>query len=58
MDFTIWLGPFPIYWLAHIEEASPSGLTDRQLRGPSLEFHRLIFTALDDGRPKWYMRSS
>ena len=51
MDFTMWLGPFPIHWLAHIEAVSPSGFTDRQLRGPFAEWiHRHIFTAVDERR--------
>jgi ligand-binding SRPBCC domain-containing protein len=29
MDFTMWLGPFPIHWLARIEAVSPHGFTDR-----------------------------
>jgi ligand-binding SRPBCC domain-containing protein len=49
MDFNMWLGPFPIHWLAHIEEVTPSGFTDRQLRGPFAEWsHRHFFTALDE----------
>ena len=49
MDFTMWLGPFPICWLARIEAVSPSGFTDRQLRGPFAGWiHRHIFTAVDD----------
>ena len=34
MDFTLWTGPLPVHWLARIEQVSPTGLTDRQLRGP------------------------
>ena len=34
MDFTVWLGPLPIRWQARIEEVSPTGFVDRQLRGP------------------------
>lgn len=49
MVFTMWLGPFPICWLAFIEVVSPSGFTDRQLRDPFVEwFHRPIITAVDD----------
>lgn len=49
MDFTIWLGPFPIRWLARIENVSPNGFTDRQLRGPFNEWvHRHTFSAADD----------
>jgi ligand-binding SRPBCC domain-containing protein len=49
MDFTIWLGPLPIPWMARIEEVTPEGFTDRQLRGPFKEWvHRHSFLQLDD----------
>jgi len=34
MEFTLWVGPLPVRWLAHIEQVSGEGFTDRQLRGP------------------------
>lgn len=34
MDFTLWLGPLPIHWLARIEGVSEAGFIDRQLSGP------------------------
>ena len=34
MDFTLWAGPLPLRWVARIENASPHGFTDRQVRGP------------------------
>jgi ligand-binding SRPBCC domain-containing protein len=34
MDFTLWAGPIPLRWVARIENASPEGFTDRQVRGP------------------------
>jgi ligand-binding SRPBCC domain-containing protein len=34
LDFTMWLGPVPIRWLACIEEVTPRGFVDRQLSGP------------------------
>ena len=34
MDFTLWAGPMPLRWVARIEDASPNGFTDRQVRGP------------------------
>jgi ligand-binding SRPBCC domain-containing protein len=34
MSFRVWLGPFPIRWTAHIEQAGPGGFTDRQTSGP------------------------
>jgi ligand-binding SRPBCC domain-containing protein len=34
MGFTMWFGPLPVRWLAHIEKVSENGFTDRQLQGP------------------------
>jgi ligand-binding SRPBCC domain-containing protein len=34
MDFTLWLGPLPMRWLARIEDVGNNGFVDRQLRGP------------------------
>ena len=34
MDFTMWLGPLPIHWLARIEQTTPVSFVDRQLSGP------------------------
>ena len=49
MDFTLWVGPFPIRWLARIEAASSNGFSDRQLRGPfSMWIHRHRFSAVDE----------
>ena len=49
MDFTMWLGPLPIHWLARIEAVSAAGFTDRQLRGPFAEWvHQHIFRAVDE----------
>ncbi len=48
MNFTIWLGPFPAHWLARIENVTPNGFTDRQMRGPFAEWvHRHTFSAVD-----------
>lgn len=49
MDFTLWLGPLPIHWVAQIEDVSESGFTDRQLRGPFAEWvHRHSFVTMDE----------
>jgi len=49
MNFTMWLGPFPLHWLARIEAVSPDGFTDRQLSGPFAEWvHRHTFVAVDE----------
>ena len=48
MDFTMWIGPLPVRWLARIEGTSAAGFTDRQLRGPFAEWvHHHRFTAVD-----------
>lgn len=49
MDFTLWLGPLPIHWVARIENVGNNGFTDRQLRGPFRRWvHRHHFRAVDD----------
>jgi ligand-binding SRPBCC domain-containing protein len=49
MDFTMWLGPLPLRWLARIEDVSLNGFTDRQLRGPFEQWmHRHEFVAVDE----------
>jgi ligand-binding SRPBCC domain-containing protein len=49
MDFTLWAGPIPLRWAAKIEEVSPAGFTDRQLRGPFAAWaHRHTFVRVTD----------
>ena len=49
MDFTMWLGPLPVRWLAKIEEVTLNGFTDGLIRGPFSEWtHRHIFQRVDD----------
>jgi ligand-binding SRPBCC domain-containing protein len=49
MDFTIWLGPVPLHWLARIDNVSSTGFTDRQLRGPFKEWtHRHTFVIVNE----------
>jgi ligand-binding SRPBCC domain-containing protein len=49
MDFTMWLGPLPVRWMAQIEAVSPAGFSDRQLQGPFAEWvHRHAFIAIDE----------
>jgi ligand-binding SRPBCC domain-containing protein len=51
MEFTLWMGPLPIRWLAVIEHTSPTSFMDRQLRGPFDRWvHRHTFVPLADGR--------
>lgn len=48
MEFTLWVGPLPLRWLAKIEQVSQEGFTDRQLRGPFEAWeHRHQFIAVD-----------
>jgi ligand-binding SRPBCC domain-containing protein len=48
MDFSLGAGPISIRWVARIEGVTPSGFTDRQVRGPFAEWvHRHSFNALD-----------
>jgi len=45
MDFTLWLGPLPVHWIAQIEDAGPVGFTDRQVCGPFAKWihcHRFV----------------
>lgn len=48
VDFTMWLGPIPIHWVARIENVADLSFQDRQVQGP---FHRWVhthsFVALD-----------
>ena len=49
VEFTIWLGPLPVRWLARIEESSPTGFVDRQIDGPFRRWrHRHQFVPVDD----------
>jgi ligand-binding SRPBCC domain-containing protein len=48
MDFTLWLGPLPIRWLARIEDVGQHGFVDRQLRGPFQQWrHHHRFVPID-----------
>lgn len=49
MNFTLWLGPLPVNWLARIEDVSPTGFSDRQIQGPFAEWvHRHAYAAVDE----------
>ncbi len=44
MDFTMWAGPIPIHWVARIEDVSPYGFVDKQVKGPFKHWqHRHTF---------------
>lgn len=48
MDFTMWLGPLPIRWLAQIEQTTPTSFVDRQISGPFESWvHKHSFVAID-----------
>ncbi len=49
MDFTMWLGPLPLRWLARIEATPQEGFIDRQIKGPFAEWvHHHQFIKVDD----------
>jgi ligand-binding SRPBCC domain-containing protein len=49
MDFTLWLGPLPVRWLAKIEATTRNGFVDRQIKGPFKKWaHRHSFERVDD----------
>lgn len=53
MEFTLWLGPLPVRWLAKIEGATPSGFSDRQLKGPFRKWvHRHSFERINETRTR------
>ncbi len=49
IEFTMWLGPLPVRWLARVEDVSDTGFLDRQVRGPFRAWaHRHTFVPLDE----------
>ncbi len=48
-EFTMWMGPLPVYWKAVHSDVSTSGFTDTQAAGP-MKFwrHTHRFSAIDD----------
>jgi len=50
MAFTMWLGPLPVRWVARVEDVSPAGFLDRQVRGPFEAWaHRHTFVQVEEG---------
>jgi ligand-binding SRPBCC domain-containing protein len=50
MEMELRLGPLALRWTAAIEEVTPRGFTDRQLRGPFARWvHHHRFEPLDSG---------
>ncbi len=69
MEFSLWFGPFPIRWLACIEQVTPTSFVDRQVRGPFARWvHQHTFVPLTgdttvvldeveaDLSPQWFWR--
>jgi ligand-binding SRPBCC domain-containing protein len=51
IEFTLWLGPLPVRWVAQIEQVTPVSFVDRQLRGPFTRWDHLhLFVPLDAKR--------
>ncbi len=49
MDFTLWLGPLPIHWVARFEDVTATSFVDRQIRGPMRSWrHQHRFVAIDE----------
>ena len=49
MDFTLWLGPLPIHWVARFEDVTSTSFVDRQIRGPMRSWrHQHSFVAIDE----------
>lgn len=53
MEFTLWLGPLPIRWLARMEQVSRQGFVDRQLKGPFRQWvHDHRFESIDEANTR------
>jgi len=49
MDFTMWLGPIPVRWVARVGDVSAGGFVDCQVRGPFASWsHHHRFVVLDE----------
>jgi len=49
MDFTLWLGPLPIHWVARFEDVTATSFVDRQVRGPMRSWrHQHRFVVIDE----------
>lgn len=49
MDFTMWLGPLPVRWVARIKDVTPTGFIDQMITGPfALWEHRHTFVPIHD----------
>ena len=49
MEFTMWMGPLPVRWVAQFEDVAEDSFVDRQVRGPFAQWvHRHTFVAVDE----------
>ncbi|GAB4569604.1 MAG: hypothetical protein Kow0077_02400 [Anaerolineae bacterium] len=49
MDFSMWLGPIPVRWVARIEQVTEKSFVDRQVQGPFKAWaHTHSFIPVDD----------
>ncbi len=51
VDFTMWLGPIPLHWIAqHLPGPTPTSFMDRQIVGPMAYWeHQHIFREVPEG---------
>ncbi len=50
MDFTMWIGPLPVRWVARVSDVSASGFSDHQVHGPFESWtHRHNFIKVRSG---------
>ena len=57
MDFTLWMGPIPLRWLAKFEQVSLAGFSDRLVRGPFAAWrHQHQFIEIDAHTTEVYDR--
>lgn len=48
MEFTLWMGPLPVRWVAQFEDVRADSFVDLQVRGPFAQWiHRHTFVAVD-----------
>jgi ligand-binding SRPBCC domain-containing protein len=51
MDFTLWMGPLPLRWVARIHDVQPDSFVDSQEKGPFTRWsHTHKFVSVDANR--------
>lgn len=49
MNFTLWMGPIPIHWVARYENVTANSFIDRQVEGPFRQWvHEHRFESVDE----------